>query len=168
MTRLVPCPVSLARAVVVGSPSGLTAGRGWPHADTADALRPYAEHGSDDVPGPFLIEVDGMVVGDCGWYGPPGADGEVEIGYGLAAPFRGQGIGTEAVRLLLDWLRTQPGVRRVVAETDAANTPSRRLLERLGFTLAETRETTVRYAREVYGSATGTTATSTAPAGPRS
>jgi RimJ/RimL family protein N-acetyltransferase len=91
------------------------------------------------------------VVGDCGWYGPPGPDGDVEIGYGLAAPYRGRGIGSAAVTALLDWLATQPGVARVVAETDATNTASRRLLERLGFVLAETGETTVRYARPVAG-----------------
>jgi RimJ/RimL family protein N-acetyltransferase len=143
--RLVPCPVDLARAVVAGDLSGVVAGRGWPHADTLDALRPYAEHGAGD--GPFLVVLDsGEVVGDCGWYAPPGADGEVEIGYGLAAPYRGQGIGTDAVRALVAWVSEQPGVRRIVAETDATNTASRRLLERLGFTLAETGETTVRYA----------------------
>jgi RimJ/RimL family protein N-acetyltransferase len=147
---LVPCPVATARAVVAGDLTGLVAGRGWPHADTYDALRPYAEHGSDDVPGPFLVVLDsGEVVGDCGWYGPPGDTGEVEIGYGLAAPYRGRGIGTAAVTALVDWVTAQPGVRRVVAETGATNTASRRLLERLGFALAETGDTTVRYARDV-------------------
>lgn len=145
---LLPCSVALARAVLAGDLSGVPAGRGWPHADTHDALRPYALHGSDDVPGPFLVTYDGAVVGDCGWYGPPGEDGEVEIGYGLAAPFRGRGIGGAAVRLLVDWVVAQPGVRRVVAETDAANTPSRRLLERLGFTLDTVTATTVRYVRD--------------------
>ncbi len=143
---LVPCSVALARAVLAGDLSGVTAGRGWPHADTLDALRPYAEHGSDDVPGPFLVMLDGAVIGDCGWYGPPGADGEVEVGYGLAAPYRGQGHGTAAVRELVAWVQAQDGVRRVVAETDAANTASRRLLERLGFTLTEATGQTVRYA----------------------
>ncbi len=142
---LVPCSPAVARAVLAGDLSGVDAGRGWPHADTADALRPYAEHGSAEVPGPFLVTLDGTVIGDCGWYGPPGDDGEVEIGYGLAAPYRGRGHGTAAVRALLDWVGAQPGVTCVVAETDATNVASRRLLERLGFALGEVAETTVRY-----------------------
>jgi RimJ/RimL family protein N-acetyltransferase len=141
---LVPCPASLARAVLAGDLSGVTAGRGWPHADTYDALRLFASQETRDLAGLFLFVVDGAVVGDGGWYGPP-ADGEVEIGYGLAAPYRGRGLGSAAVGLLLDWVTEQEGVRRVVAETDAANTPSRRLLERLGFALGTVGETTVRY-----------------------
>jgi RimJ/RimL family protein N-acetyltransferase len=148
VTSLVPCTVALARAIVAGDLSGVAGAPGWPHADTYDALRPYAEHGSDDVPGPFFVVVDGIVVGECGWYGPPGPDGEVEIGYGLAAPSRGQGTGTEAVRALVAWVAAQPGVCRVVASADAVNTPSRRLLERLGFRLTEAGDTTVRYALE--------------------
>lgn len=139
-----PCTPEVARAVLSGDALPFDVGRGWPHADTADALRPVAS--SDDGAGTFLIVADGLVVGDCGWYGPPGDDGEVEIGYGLAAPYRGRGLGTAAVRELLEWLRTQPEVRRVVAETSADNVASRRLLDRLGFTLAETGATTVRYA----------------------
>ncbi|HWL38473.1 MAG TPA: GNAT family N-acetyltransferase [Frankiaceae bacterium] len=141
---LVPCPASLARAVLAGDLSGVRAGRGWPHADTYDALRPVAS-GPEGAEGTFLVVVSGEVVGDCGWYGPPGADGEVEIGYGLAAPYRGRGLGVEAVRLLVAWVTAQEGVRRVVAETDATNTPSRRLLERLGFTLDTVGSTAVRY-----------------------
>lgn len=142
---LIPCSVALARAVLAGDLSDLTAGRGWPHADTYDALRPYAEHGSDDVAGPFLVVLDGAVIGDCGWYGPPGANGEVEIGYGLAAPYRGRGLGTATVRALLDWVVAQPGVRTVRAETGSGNAPSRRILERLGFALTEVDGGTVRY-----------------------
>lgn len=141
---MVPCPPALARAVLAGDLSGVSAGRGWPHADTADALRPVAS-GPEDAEGTFLVVVSGEVVGDCGWYGPP-SGGEVEIGYGLAAPYRGRGLGGAAVDLLLTWVTAQEGVRRVVAETDATNTPSRRLLERLGFTLDTVGATTVRYA----------------------
>lgn len=135
MISLVPCTVATARAVLAGDRSVVNAARGWPHADTLDALRPWAEHGSDASSGPFLVVLEGEVVGDCGWYGPPGDDGEVEIGYGLAAPFRGRGHGTEAVRLLLDWVRAQPGVTSVVAETEVTNAASRRVLERLGFSV---------------------------------
>ena len=77
--------------------------------------------------------VDGAVVGDCGWRGRPDEDGVVEIGYGLAAPSRGQGLGTETVAVLAAWTETQPDVRLVAAQVLVGNEPSLRLLARLGF-----------------------------------
>ena len=143
---LVPLTAAVARAVLSGDSAVVTAGRGWPHADTYDALRPAV---GDDGPGRFLVVVDGAVVGECGWYGPPGPDGEVEIGYGLAAPSRGRGAGTAAVRLLLDWVTARPGVTRVVADTEVGNAASRALLTRLGFEVAAVDGATVRYALAV-------------------
>lgn len=112
---------------------GLRAAAGWPHADTADALRPLAEHGAAGDDGGWLVTVAGEVVGDCGWRGGPDVTGDVEIGYGLAAPHRGHGLGTQAVGLLAAWAQWQPGVRQVVARVQVGNVSSRRLLHRLGF-----------------------------------
>ncbi|HEU0132624.1 MAG TPA: GNAT family N-acetyltransferase [Mycobacteriales bacterium] len=149
---LTPCTVAFARAVLAGA-APVPAAPGWPHADTLDALRPYAEHGADDVPGPWLVteRSSGLLIGECGWYGPPGDDGTVEIGYGLAAPSRGRGYGTEAVRALVGWVAAQPGVRRVVADVEVGNVPSRRLLERLGFAVAGSHGALVTYAYEPPG-----------------
>jgi RimJ/RimL family protein N-acetyltransferase len=38
------------------------------------------------------------------------------------------------MRAVLDWVERDPRVNVVEAETDAGNAPSRRLLDRLGFT----------------------------------
>ena len=135
---LVPVTLELARAVVAGADpapllSPLRAGRGWPHDDTVDALRPLAEHGEDGGDGGWLVVRDGEVVGECGWRGGPDADGSVVIGYGLAAPARRRGLGTEAVALLCAWVERQPGVERIVADVHLDNQASRRLLRRLGF-----------------------------------
>jgi ribosomal-protein-alanine N-acetyltransferase len=148
---LEPFSVALARAVLAGDLSTLTPGAGWPHPDTYDALRPFAEHGDDSVPGVWgvVLRDTGEVVGDCGWYGPPGDTGEVEIGYGLAPAYRSRGYGTEAVRALLGWVAAYDGVRRVVAGTEATNVASRRLLERLGFTVTDLDGANVRYALPV-------------------
>jgi RimJ/RimL family protein N-acetyltransferase len=123
--------------VLAGADPGLPLAEGYPHADTFDALRGLAEHGTSDEDGGWFVTLrdDGRVIGDCGTVGWTDADGRVEIGYGLAAPFRGQGYGTEAVRALADWVAAQPGVRTVVADVEIGNEPSRRLLERLGFAL---------------------------------
>lgn len=137
---LVPVPRDLARAVLSGGDVraalgalGLRPGPGWPHADTADALRPLAEHGDAGADGGWLITVAGEVVGDCGWRGGPDLWGDVLLGYGLAVPARGQGVATEAVAVLCAWAERQSGVRRLVADVLVGNEPSRRLLERLGF-----------------------------------
>jgi RimJ/RimL family protein N-acetyltransferase len=86
----------------------------------------------------YLIvrERDGLVVGDAGFHGPPNEAGEVEIGYGLVPAARGEGLATEAVRLLTRWATAQEGVRAVIAQVDEANEFAERsehLLRRLGF-----------------------------------
>lgn len=134
---LVPLRLDVARRVVAGDLSGIRAATGWPHADTLDALRGFAEHGSPGETGGWLVTLrnDGTVIGDCGWHGGADESGTAEIGYGLAAPYRGQRYGVEAVAGMVDWSLRQPRVRRLVAETLADNLPSRRILERLGFTI---------------------------------
>ena len=136
--ELVPASRDVALAVLEGRDPGVAHARDWPHADTLDALRPLAEHPEDTGPGTFLVVVGGVVVGDCGWFGPPDELGEVEIGYGLAPSARGRGLGLQAVSLLLEWVEAQ-GARRVRAEVQPGNEPSLRLLARLGFEHAEHR-----------------------------
>jgi len=133
--RLVLVPVSceLARAIVAGDLSSVAAGDGWPHADTLDGLRMALAHGL--APG-WLVTLNGIVVGDCGTHGDPDESGDVELGFGLAAPYRGRGYGTELVIALSGWLLDQAGVRRVTARVDHDNTPSQRALERAEFLLA--------------------------------
>jgi len=129
---LEPLSQETARAILEGTPDGLRRGRGWPHADTLDALGLVAEHGSEA----WLILEDGVVVGDAGTHGPPDENREVEIGYGLAEQARGRGLASEFVPALAQALLARPEVGRVVARAVlAANLPSRRALERAGFRL---------------------------------
>jgi RimJ/RimL family protein N-acetyltransferase len=126
--RLALEPVS--PAVRAGDLSGVRAGSGWPHPDTLDALRTGS-------PLMWLVSLsrDAVVIGDAGTHGPPDAAGDVEIGFGLAAPYRGQGYGRELVAALSAWLAAQPGVRCLTAETEAGNGAARRSLEAAGFVL---------------------------------
>ena len=140
---LVPVAPSTARAVVSGDLSGLRVGDGWPHEDSLDGLRMTAERTASC----WFVTLEGVVIGDCGTHGPPDDRGDVEIGFGLAAPSRGRGYGTEVVAGLSQWLLRQPGVRRVVArEVPADNLPSRRALERAGFVVELSDERRVWYA----------------------
>jgi aminoglycoside 6'-N-acetyltransferase len=85
----------------------------------------------------LAIEVEGRLAGEIGTYREP--DREVEpsvyfLGIGLfAAQDRGRGLGTEATRLLCDWLFDEVGAERVETATAVTNAAMRRVLERLGF-----------------------------------
>jgi RimJ/RimL family protein N-acetyltransferase len=57
-----------------------------------------------------------------------------EIGYWLRSGARGRGAMTRAVRLAAAWA-FQNGAARLQLRADVANTPSRRVAERAGFTL---------------------------------
>ena len=88
--------------------------------------------------GPFYAYViirnaDGLAVGDAGFFGPPGAAGEVEIGYALVPRARGSGLAAESVALLAGWALSQLGVRALLARVSPGNTASLRLLDRMGF-----------------------------------
>ena len=72
------------------------------------------------------------VVGSGGVKAPPLADGEVEIGYGVAPAWQGRGFATQAARLLTDEALAQ-GASKVSAFTTPQNTASWRLLQRIGY-----------------------------------
>jgi RimJ/RimL family protein N-acetyltransferase len=141
---LEPASEKAARAVLAGDLSVVRAGEGWPHADTLDGLAMGLR--GDQGPGWFVL-LDGIVIGDCGTHGAPDESGEVELGYGLAAPYRGHGYGSEVVAALSRWLLAQPGVSRVVArDVLEDNVASRRALEGAGFELESEAEGRVCYA----------------------
>lgn len=122
-----------ARALDGTLPSGLVAARGWPHDDTADALRGALV---GEVVRCHLVVLGAQVVGDCGDFGGPDDRGAVEIGYGLSPHWRGRGIGSRAVAALAAAEAARPGVRLLVATVDDGNIASQRVLERAGFSLA--------------------------------
>ena len=74
------------------------------------------------------------LLGDIGLY-VMGSGREAEFGITLAASAQGRGLAEEAARTLVAGLRAHTGVRRLIGITDTRNTPSARLLERLGMTL---------------------------------
>lgn len=80
---------------------------------------------------PVLRETNELV-GSCGFKGKPNADGEVEIGYEIAASERQKGLGTEAALALRDWAFRSPEVKKVIAHTLAELNPSTRILQHCG------------------------------------
>jgi RimJ/RimL family protein N-acetyltransferase len=130
---LVLRPVSreLAAALMARDFGGITAGEGWPHEDSLDGLSMVAQGRALG----WLVTLDDVVVGECGTHALADGAEAVEIGYGLAAPFRGRGYGRAVVRAMSHWFIAQPGVTGVLAHTLPDNVPSRRSLESAGFRL---------------------------------
>lgn len=107
----------------------------YPLADELDVLRPLADDvAPDPVFGLMMIRDarDGLAVGGIGFFGPPDADGAVEVGYGLVPAARGRGLASAALTQAIA-IAAAHGVRVVRADTDPANLPSSRVLERAGF-----------------------------------
>jgi RimJ/RimL family protein N-acetyltransferase len=127
--RLIPVDRAARDAALAGDLGGLGAAPGWPHEDTAPGLG-FLESGGLA----FLVaDDDDRVAGECGTKAAPNAAGMVEIGYGLAAPSRGRGLGTAAVAALIRTLAADPAVCVIEAEVHTGNPASWRLLVTLGF-----------------------------------
>ena len=95
----------------------------------------------------WFVTLDDVVIGDCHTHGAADAEGDIEIDYGLAAPYRGRGYGIELVEAFSQWLLGQPGVRGVVARhVPAGNSASCCVLERAGFVLERSDEQHTLYA----------------------
>lgn len=81
----------------------------------------------------LLRKKDHAVVGSCGFKGAP-SNGQVEIGYAVAASCRQQGFASAAVRELLLKAFLDSGVSSVLAQVNPENTQSTSLVKKLGFT----------------------------------
>ena len=56
-----------------------------------------------------------------------------EIGYGIDANYQGRGLGTGAVRLLVNKIFSETKLRRLMAFVAEENIASRKLMEKVGF-----------------------------------
>jgi RimJ/RimL family protein N-acetyltransferase len=86
----------------------------------------------NDTAGRLVVEVDGGYVGEVDWRAV-GKTGALEIGIGLLPDHRGCGVGTEAQRLLVEYLFAASPVHRIQAGTEIGNVAEQRALERVGF-----------------------------------
>jgi len=114
---------------------GATLPPDWPQPDLLEAMPLLAKARSETEGFGAWVMIEratNTVVGDVGFLGPP-EDGVVEIGFSVLPDRRRRGYATEAVRALLEWVLRQPGVRAVVARSDADNLASAGVLEGAGF-----------------------------------
>ncbi|KYP80795.1 GNAT family N-acetyltransferase [Ferroacidibacillus organovorans] len=75
---------------------------------------------------------DAILIGTMGFKSSPDEFGNVEIGYDIISKYQGHGYATEMAQALIEWAFHQPNVNRVTAECLVTNTPSVRVLEKIG------------------------------------
>ena len=92
-----------------------------------------------------ISKKDNTMVGDLCFLGEPGADGEVEIGYGTHEEFRNKGFMAEALRGMIKWANEQPNIRSIYAATDIQNVASFSVLEKNNFKKFDETETLLKW-----------------------
>ena len=133
---LVPMKREQCQGLLAGDLSVVEAGEGWPMEDSLVNMR-TAEKYDVELPG-WFVTLDGRVIGDIFTHGDVRENGDIEVGYNLAAPYRGRGYAPELLAPVANWLLQRQDVGRVVAQgVEADNIPSRRTLERVGFVLEQ-------------------------------
>jgi ribosomal-protein-alanine N-acetyltransferase len=97
--------------------------------DVESWLSPSIDEGTPT----WTIRLDGRVIGLM--------EAEIrknaiaDIGYFVDSTHQNQGYATEAIKAVVEWLFESTPVHRVEAGVTARNTPSRRVVEKLGFKL---------------------------------
>ena len=83
----------------------------------------------------FIIEDEMHTpIGTITYFNLDQRTGQVEIGLGLGEKTKwGKGYGSDAIRTLVRYLFTRPGLVRVYAETAVANRPARRAFAKADF-----------------------------------
>jgi RimJ/RimL family protein N-acetyltransferase len=86
--------------------------------------------------GVSLVISDASTGRACGltWLGVRPQPGVMGLGYWVVPSARGQGFGTRAARLAVDWALSEVGMARVEAWVEPDNVASQRLLIAAGFT----------------------------------
>ncbi len=80
----------------------------------------------------FAIEVGGQFAGTIGLHGIQLGDHCAEVGYWIEKSHRGKGLGTAALRSLLDFSLKVMEFRRIEGLADYNNLASQRVMERAG------------------------------------
>ena len=146
---LVPWPLAAARRLLAGLPLEPSVTARWhpehPLPETLSTLAMTLAAHEAVAPRPLTaaprwwvhqVLLDGVVVGDVGFLGPPAPDGpaEVEIGYAVVPARRGRGVATRACRALVE-LAWRDGAVTLLADAEPGGPASRAVLEHCGFTV---------------------------------
>jgi ribosomal-protein-serine acetyltransferase len=132
--RLDPSDAEALQVLIEANRERLEMWMWWAEASTTETTRAFIEAGqAEDRLDPLAIVVDGDLVGVIG------ATAEVvmrnrEIGYWIASSHEGRGLVTRSCETLIGYLFGSAGCHRITITAATANTRSRAIPERLGFT----------------------------------
>jgi len=99
--------------------------------DTREFLKQFVALADEDASFPWVMTLgaDGTVIGAMHLrVHPPWT----ELGFNIARPHWNRGLGTEAVRAVIDFALALPGIERVQATCHVENHASARVLEKAG------------------------------------
>ncbi len=82
-----------------------------------------------------LLFLDGEIIGTIGYHDLNTAHKHAAIGYWIDHRYEGKGIITRSTRILIDYLLSEVGLNRIEINCNVVNLRSRKVAERLGFTL---------------------------------
>jgi len=86
----------------------------------------------------LAITVDGRAPrGEVLLFGIDHERSQAELGYVVGRPFRGQGLATASLTLLMEYAHSPLGIRRLLLRIDPGNTASCAVARRCGFTLTD-------------------------------
>jgi ribosomal-protein-alanine N-acetyltransferase len=80
-----------------------------------------------------IHKTDNVLVGLCGFPGPPDSNGVAEIAYGIAPAYQRKGYATQVAMALIDFAASDPRVKTIRAHTLAETNASTRVLEKCDF-----------------------------------
>ena len=136
-------PITFEAAVAVlrdETPAGLVFADGYPSSFSLEVM--------DLLAGPRRVEVtgfqpsfvvrreDGIVVGEIG-FTLDVESATATVGYAIVQQCHGRGYATDALRTLVAYLRDDPRVERIAAQTFVEHVASRRVMEKAGLVLRD-------------------------------
>ena len=81
----------------------------------------------------FVVDVDGSAVGGASMFGFDSFARHAEVGINLLPEARGRGVGTAAIRQLVEFGFVRRNLRRIHLQAIASNTAALRAYEKAGF-----------------------------------
>ena len=137
-------PVTHEAAVAIlrgDAPAGLVFADGYPSPFSLEVMDllagPRTRRGDRTSSRRFVVRrEDGIVVGEIGFtLDEPSAT--ATVGYAIVEQCQGRGYATDALRTLVAYLREDPRVRRIAAQTFVEHVASRRVMEKAGMVLRD-------------------------------
>ena len=117
----------------------ITAGAPTPRIEIREMLQAWLAYYEQPAPTGFWAAEERGSGAFVGWFhlrpGPDHSPQEPELGYRLRRAYWGRGLATEGSTALVDMSFRSGGATRVVAETMAVHTASRRVMEKVGMSL---------------------------------